>query len=74
MQIMLVKDRYFLVDGERDIENVALKVLNELRIMRDADEKTLAFIQSITDAQDGDLAVLMLRRLYEVSFIRPEVV
>lgn len=76
MRILRVNHRHFLVQSDRDYENVALKLLNEHRIFgRDTLKlELLAFIEKITDEQDGEMAVQMLPRLFEAEVIAPEVI
>lgn len=76
MRILRVNDRHFLVSTDKDYEDVALKLLNELRIMEKDNLKPdlYEFIGKITDEQDGELAVSMIPRLFDAEVISPEVV
>lgn len=76
MRILRVEQRFFLVSVERDYENAALKLLNELRNMQKGNLKPdlYEFIVKITDEMDGELAVQMLPRLFDAEVIAPEVV
>lgn len=73
MKILKIDDeRYFLFDDRKELERVALKVLNEDRVLENFGGKTKDFIEAVTDAQDGDLALELLRRIHDVETIIPE--
>lgn len=71
-----LKDRHFLVSNEEEAGRVALKLLNERRTLDiDADNPKLKeFVQHITDEQDGDLAMSLVRRHYDIEAFSPEVI
>jgi hypothetical protein len=66
--------RYFVVQSEREVENVALKLLNEFRITGDLEGAEKDFVERIADEQDGDTALAYLTRKYNIRSINPEVV
>jgi len=74
MRILRVSNRYFLVESDKDIERVALRVLNEARVLDEFEGQTKLFVDQICDAQDGDLAVNVMGRLLDVELIAPEIV
>lgn len=76
MKILRIDERCFLVETNRDYENVALKLLNERRVLGvDINDPRLQeFIEQVTDAQDGEMAMAVVYRLYEVELIVPEVI
>lgn len=74
MKIVLVEDRYFLVEDMSQVHDLALKVLNEWRALGSLKGKALEFAEAACDAIDGDLAWGLLCRLSEVKVITPEYV
>lgn len=63
-----------MVNEQSELESVALRLLNERRVVNMDTGKTQEFIERVTDTQDGDMAVALINRLYNVEYITPEVV
>lgn len=76
MKILRVEDRFFLVSSDRDYEDAALKLLNELRNLEKENLKPglFDFIAKITDEMDGEQAIQLLPRLFDAEVIAPEVI
>ncbi len=76
MRILRVEDRFFLVSSDRDYEDAALKLLNELRNLEKGNLKPglFDFIAKITDEMDGEQAIQLLPRLFDAEVIAPEVI
>jgi hypothetical protein len=66
--------RYFVVSNEREVESVALKLLNEVRNLGTLEGAEKDFVEAIADEQDGDNALSYLTRRYNIRSINPEVV
>lgn len=74
MRIIRVDNRYFLAETQRDIHDIALKVLNEHRNLGGLDEKTKGFVGQVCDEMDGDTAAAIISRWHDVDNISPEVI
>lgn len=74
MRIVKVDDRYFVVSTERDVHDVALKVLNEHRIHGTLPEGSEEFAEQVCEEMDGGTAWSMVSRMHSIRAITPEVV
>lgn len=72
MKIVRVKKRYFLAEVEQDLHDIALKVLNEYRVVGDLEPKALEFVEKACDSIDGELAWALLTRIEKVEILTPE--
>ena len=63
MKIVKVNDRHFVVQGEADVHDLSLKVLNELRVMGELDYKLHEVVERVCDEMDGEFAWEILRRV-----------
>ncbi|MCA1799767.1 MAG: hypothetical protein LC650_00550 [Actinobacteria bacterium] len=73
MRILRYNDRHFVLETQRDLVDVSLKLLNEVRNLGNLGESEQEFVEQITDAMDGDTAFQYLVRRGGVQLIAPEV-
>lgn len=62
MRVILANQRYFVAPTEQDVYTVALRLLNEQRVvMQPGDLKS--FVDDVTEAQDGPTAIKLVDKL-----------
>lgn len=62
MQVVVSGDRYFVGETARDLHDIALKLLNELRIFENPGPRRDLYEQ-VCDDMDGDTAYAIIRSL-----------
>lgn len=67
--------RFFVVQDTREVQNVVLRLLNEVRVEgRVPEGAERDFVEQVADEQDADTALSYLSRRYNITMITPEVV
>ena len=71
--LILDRTRHFVCESERDMHTAALKVVNERRrLLDEGPEKT--FVESVTEDMDGETALVLLNKWFEVEIAVAEVI
>jgi len=72
MQVIVADDRYFVGETARDLQNIALKLLNELRMFEPPGPRRDLYEQVCAD-MDGDTAYAIIRSLKGIDIHPVEV-